>query len=158
MYVCISGDISLAQNIRSPINGKYIKSHHDNYSILIAGHLYGAPENGRSVFPSASILGMLYEINSMDCSFFVSLGDNFRRANDIQMINYKKSFANQLNFPIVNAVGNHDITDRKKYVNNFGNTYYDFVYGSELYIFLDSELDHSKIMGDQLNYFKCLCT
>jgi len=120
---------------------------------LIAGHLYGAPENGRSVFPSASILGMLYEINSMDCSFFVSLGDNFRRANDIQMINYKKSFANQLNFPIVNAVGNHDITDRKKYVNNFGNTYYDFVYGSELYIFLDSELDHSKIMGDQLNYF-----
>ena len=103
MYVCIIclgqyGNISVAQNIRSPINGKYIKSHNDNYSILIAGHLYGAPENGRSVFPSASILGMLYEINSMDCSFFVSLGDNFRRADDIQIINYKKSFCKSTKF------------------------------------------------------------
>ncbi len=155
IIICIfvSANILVAQNIRSPMNAKKIKIHSEDYSILIAGHLYGAPNNSRSVFPSASILAMLYEINSMDCSFFVSLGDNFRTADDIQIINYKKSFANQLNFPIFNAVGNHDVKDRKKYVNTFGKTYYEFVYGSELYIFLDSELNHPGIMGDQLNYF-----
>ena len=76
-----SGNISVAQNIRSPINGKYI-----------------LPANSQSVFPSASILGSLNEINNMDCSFFVSLGDNFRRADDIQIINYKKSFCKSTKF------------------------------------------------------------
>lgn len=147
----VLGNITDSQNIVSLINGKYIKSYNENYSILIAGHIYGS--HNQSVFPSASILGRLYEINKMDCSFFVSLGDNFRFPNDIHINNYKKSFANQLNFPIFNAVGNHDVIDRQKYVENFGKTYYDFIYGSELYIFLDTELDQNKITGDQLSFF-----
>jgi hypothetical protein len=150
----VLGNISYAQNIKSSINNKFIEPHKANYSILIAGHLYGAPENVQSVYPLSSILGMLHEINSIDCSFFVSLGDNSRTARDIHIVNYKKSFADKLNFPIFNAVGNHDFVNRQKYVENFGETYYDFVYGSELYIFLDSELDHSKIKGEQLKYFR----
>ena len=78
--------VSFGQNIISPINGKKIRTEDDNYSILIAGHIYGGASNNNSVFPSPSLLGMLNEINDMDCSFFVSLGDNFRTPNDTQIL------------------------------------------------------------------------
>ena len=58
-----------------------------------------------------------------------------------------------MDFPIFNAVGNHDVSIRQNYVKHFGKTYYDFSYGSELYIFLDSELDDSRFIGKQLDFF-----
>ena len=153
IFLLFLSSILFPQNIKSPINDKYVKAHEENYSILIAGHLYGSPRNYRSVFPAASILGSLNEINKIDCSFFVTLGDNFRIPNDIQIDNYKKSFSERLKFPIFNVVGNHDVKIRQNYVKNFGETYYNFSHGSELYVFLDSELDNSKLMGKQLEYF-----
>jgi len=146
-------NILLPQSIKSPINSKYTELPGDNYSILIAGHLYGAPQNVNSVFPSSSLLGCLEEINNLDCAFFISAGDVFRSSDERIVLNYMKSFSNRLNFPIFNAVGNHDVGNRKLYTKYFGETYYDFIYGSELYVFLDSELDNSKIIGKQLEYF-----
>jgi hypothetical protein len=77
-----------SNRIISPINNKYITSLTDSYSILIAGHLYGAPENNKSVFPSSSILGVLNEINKNNYSFFVSFGDCVRSPQHVYINNF----------------------------------------------------------------------
>ena len=153
LYLIAIFNILLPNQIQSPINNKVIEiSNDDNYSFIAAGHLYGSPTIN-SAFPSANILGMIDEINQMNCSFFISLGDNFRETDKIQIDNYIKSFSDKIHIPIFNAVGNHDLTNRIEYESIFGKTYYDFQYKSELYIFLDSELDAPNISELQLQYF-----
>ena len=139
---------------KSPLNGLTLDLDEEmgEYSFLLAGHLYGAPENRRSVFPSSSFLANMDKINSIGARFFVSLGDNYRRANSVHIANYITSVASKLEMPLFNSVGNHDLTSRDLYEANFGKTYYHFAYNSELFVFLDSELDAGSITGDQLDF------
>ncbi len=142
-----------AEDIQSPINQKYLKisSPKNNYAFLIAGHLYGAPEKF-TVFPSSSFLGKIKDINEIDYEFFISLGDNFRSTDEKQIANFKKTVAYQLKAPLFIAVGNHDVTFPQLYEKNFGKTYYHFIYGQELYVILNSEMDSGRISGAQLEF------
>jgi len=150
-----------AKSIESPFNHLKLSTDAqiDSFNFLMAGHIYGAPENAPTVFPSASIIAAVDMINSKEASFFVSLGDNFRRPDHSSHIaNFQKSFSSKITSPIFNAVGNHDIhggKSRTSYEKYFGNQYYyDFVYGNTLFIFLDSELNKGEIKGAQLDYFQ----
>ena len=96
----------------------------DSYSFEVGGHLYGASKNHNSVFPSSSFLGNIDRINSSNISFFVSLGDNFRRATEEHIVHFKSAVASRLKMPFFNAVGNHDVTNRERYEAHFGKTYY----------------------------------
>ncbi len=142
-----------AEDIISPINDKKVKPYTAEYSFLIGGHLYGAPANRDSTFPAASLLGTMPSFNINKFRFFISLGDIFRKVNTDYITNFKQSFSNRLIYPFFNSAGNHDLTDRKLYTDNFGDTYYDFTYGSELFIILDSELNKGKITDKQLMFF-----
>ncbi len=155
--VLLFSSFCFAGSIDSPFNGLKLKTDEqiNSYSILVAGHLYGAPESD-SLFPASSILAALDMINASDAVFFVCLGDIYRKADQIHILNFKKSFASQVNIPMFNSTGNHDIQDRLLYEKNFGKTYFDFVYGNSLFIFLDTELSKGEIKGTQLDYFQNL--
>jgi hypothetical protein len=152
LFSCVS--LSSAENVKSPFNGLILELNEEieRYSFLIGGHLYGAPENKHSVFPSSSFLANIEKINSIDAKFFISLGDNYRRADNVNINNYITTVALKLKMPLFNSVGNHDLTNRGLYEANFGKTYYHFAYKHELFIFLDSELNAGKIMGEQSDF------
>lgn len=145
-----------AASITSRFNGLTLNPHEEveGYSFLLGGHLYGAPENRHSVYPSASVLANIDLINSTNARFFVSLGDNYRATNNVNMSHYVDALARKLKMPLFNTVGNHDVTDRSLYEKHFGRTYYHFTFGSELFIFLDTEIDGGEVIGDQLKYFR----
>ncbi len=124
------------------------------YSFVIGGHLYGTSKNMRSIFPASSLLANLNKINIPEVKFFISLGDIYRYANEINISTYKKYFCDKLQVPVFNAVGNHEMFDRSLYEQHFGKTYYSFRYYNDLFIMLDSELDGTNITGKQLTFFK----
>ncbi len=150
----ILSSFSLAEGIESPLNGLTLDLNGKSakYSFLLAGHLYGSPENRFSTFPSSSFLANMDRINSLGSRFFISLGDNYRRADDVHISNYKASVTSKLKMPLFNSPGNHDLTDRHLYETNFGDTAYRFIYSHELFISLDSELDAGEITGNQLDF------
>lgn len=143
-----------AKAIESPFNGLTLSQAEkaDSYSFGVGGHLYGASKNHNSVFPSSSFLGNIDRINSSNISFFVSLGDNFRRLTEEHIGHFKSTVASRLKMPFFNAVGNHDVTNRERYEAHFGKTYYDFIFGNELFIILDTEWVTGDIAGNQLDY------
>jgi hypothetical protein len=144
----------IAEGIKSPFNGLSLQLDEkpQQYTILLGGHLYGAYTH--SEFPAASLLANIDKINASRAKFFISLGDNFRKCDKLQISNYKNAFASQLKIPMFNAVGNTDLSDRELYELEFGkNTYYAFIYNDDYFVFLDSELDNGSILGDQLAFF-----
>lgn len=151
--VCTS--VHETESITSPLNGKILELSDtpQDYSFFVAGHVYGAPES-HSVFPSASFLANIDMLNHDQARFFILLGDNYRIAESSYIENFKVSICSNVEIPMFNAVGNHDVTDRGLYETHFGRTYFDFKHGSELFIILDSELDDGKIVGEQLDYLK----
>ena len=132
----------------------------DKYNFLVCGHIYG--DHNQSVYPSSSFLANIKAMNNTGAKFFVSLGDMLRLSNK-KHVNIFRDSTSDLDMPIFNSVGNHDVGNRKFYEERFGSTYYDFSYGTETYIFLDSELlikeyqDNRDIANEQIKYFELLC-
>tara|TARA_Y100001980_G_C14554820_1_gene342142 strand:- start:605 stop:1678 length:1074 start_codon:yes stop_codon:yes gene_type:complete len=135
------------------IKKKYYKS---EYNFLVGGHLYGDPRKATS--PSNSLLNNIHKFNQLSPLFFISLGDNYRAGSDSLINNFINSFPDKLNFPFLTVMGNHDATDRAKFKEYFGKTYYDFSIGSEHFIILDSEFNDLKNQKQQIKYFDELIT
>ena len=144
--------LSYGQNIPVSLNGQALAFNKDvpEYSFLVAGHIYGS--HNKSVYPSASITANIQMINGLEPDFMVLLGDIVRLPNKHQISLLRKSFLNKLAFPVFNAPGNHDVADRAKYVDNFGRTYFSFRYSTEIFIFLDGEIDNGRIKDEQLEF------
>ena len=123
------------------------------YRYIVAGHIYGAPLNKKSIFPAASLLGNLDRINRAQPEFFMSLGDAVRLPSPIQFKTFRSSFLDRVSAPILNAVGNHDVASRERYLAEFpGSTSYLFTHGRVLHIVVDTELDVGRISGAQLEW------
>ena len=60
-----------------------IPYNYNNYSFLVAGHIYGAPSKVSSQYPSSSILGNISNLNSFDSKFLILCGDTFRKTEDV---------------------------------------------------------------------------
>lgn len=148
---------SIGQEICSPMNGRALVFEDGDYTFLVAGHLYGSPLNRDSVMPASTLLASVDRINQLGAKFFVSLGDNYRVATPRQIENFEKSFVDRIQMPLFNAVGNHDVTNRELYEASFGKTTYHFSSRTELFIFLDTEMDVGRITGPQLRYLTDLC-
>ena len=128
-----------------------ITSNNDSdLSFLLAGHVYGSPNNSKSQFPSASFIANLDKFNALKPNFFILLGDNYRFLDDNHLKNFKSTLLNKLKMPVFNALGNHDISSENnkrnysRYKNIFGNnTYFSFRFNSSLFIILDTELSYN---------------
>lgn len=117
----------------------------EKYSFLIAGHIYGTP----GVLQASTFLANIDPINESEASFLVLLGDIYYKGDKLHLRNFIRTI-NQIDFPVFNAPGNHCLTDRRTYMEHFGNTFGTLRYGTELFIFMDSELDKGNISGEQL--------
>lgn len=117
-----------------------------NYSFFVSGHFHGSSENTTGK-PAKTVLENISRINNGKVSFLVSLGDLFLDVrNDIPT--YRKLLIDKLDMPLYNVPGNHDKSGNV-YEENFGATFYYFKVKSELYIFLDTELDDGSVIGEQ---------
>jgi len=143
--------------ITSKINGKELglPETPQEYSFLAAGHVYGAPSP--SAYPAASFLANIEKFKNMDADFFVMMGDIIQhqgvdKLGESEIHIFKSTVGDKLDIPIFNAPGNHDLSNRELYTKYFGKTFFSFRYSSELYIFLDSELNVGQIEGEQREF------
>jgi len=146
-----------AKEIKSSFNGLVLDLNKKvgDYSFFVAAHLTGSSyTRSTSVFPSSSAIASIGMINSSGVDFFVSLGDIYGRPSLLNIQNFNKSFASKINMPFFNSPGNHEMENRALYEYYYGKeTYFDFIYGQEAFIFLDTDLDKG-IEGEQLKYFQ----
>jgi len=148
-----------AKEIKSSFNGLVLDLNKKvgDYSFFVAAHLTGSSyTRSTSVFPSSSAIASIGMINSSGVDFFVSTGPIWGRPSLINIQNFNKSFASKINMPFFNTLGTHDAENRALYEYYYGKeTYFDFIYGQEAFIFLDTELDKG-IKGEQLKYFQII--
>ena len=121
-----------------------------DFTFIVTGHIYGDGSN-QSGFPASTFLANLENIEKLNPAFIWFTGDVFRDIeNDFP--NYQRSLFTKIDFPLYNAVGNHDLTG-DFYQENIGDTWYSFSIGNSFFITLDSEYSDSKIDGEQLGFF-----
>lgn len=123
-----------------------------SFRFISFGHLYGEPGQNPSK-PSPSFTRAIAKLNKLDPAFCVLLGDIFYKWDNDEI---KKTVAqlSQLSFPVVNAVGNHDVARRRKWEAQYGTTYFAFSYGTSRFLVIDTELDSWNLSGDQLEFVK----
>ena len=127
-----------------------------NYSFYVGGHLYGTP--GPSMYPAASLLGYVSEMKRSSAKFFIMLGDVIQHMKknqaDKEIEIFDHLINKKLNFPLYNAPGNHDLElGLEKYSKYFGEPYYQFVYGTEKFIFLNTQQDGNCNIGKEQENF-----
>ncbi|UKN02850.1 hypothetical protein K6119_04890 [Paracrocinitomix mangrovi] len=144
----IAANTLVAQYV-SPFNGLNVKEDSTgNYKFIISGHFYGGSANS-SGYPTNTLLANIDWINSENPTMLVCLGDLFLDVrNDIPY--YERSLFSKLNVPLINSVGNHDLSG-DVYQENYGNTYGSFELNGDLHVILDTELDDGDINDDQLS-------
>ncbi len=142
----------LSQQIVSPFNKLSINDSVANYSFIVSGHFHGASTNVSS-FPASSLLANIDSLNSLNPLFLMSLGDMFLDVDDLYIKHYQYSLFNKLKMPLLNAVGNHDLSNHNMYEKAFGKTFFSFTHNSELFIVLNSELNDGSIKDEQLKMF-----
>jgi len=122
------------------------------YQFLVAGHIYGS-HNEDASRPAATLLQNLTAIQQMDLNLIVLLGDSVNDSTPEDYQGLEEKFLNQLDVPVFNAIGNHDIRDngRSSYEERYGPTYYEFRYGPVKMIVLDTELENCSIVEEQRN-------
>ena len=113
---------SFGQEYQSPFNGKMVETDSlPGYSFLVSGHFYGDAGN-KSHFPANTLLANLDWVNGTNAKMLVCLGDLFKDIqNDIP--NYETALFQKLELPLVNSVGNHDLTGTV-YQDNYGETFF----------------------------------
>jgi hypothetical protein len=125
------------------------------YSFIVGGHLYGDSQNQLGIYPAASLLSSIDRINATNASFFISLGDNIRESNDLQIMNFVNSFTNKLNIPFFTTLGNHDVYGAPNlFLEKLRKRYYSFIYNGSMFLFLDAITNDGRIEGKQLSWLR----
>lgn len=145
--------ISGVQNtgIESGLNHKTIFCHPEDFSFIVSGHFHGA-SNSTSGMPASSLMANLNFLNHKNASFLICLGDLFLNV-ERDNANYEKYLFSQLDLPLFNAVGNHDV-DNDYYTSHYGPTYFSFDIGKTRFLILDTELKNGDIVGEQFHLLK----
>lgn len=135
----------------SSINNKCVKTDFKKIKFLVSGHFHGS-SNNNSGLPAASLLANLDTLNSLNAAFAVCLGDLFLNVEK-DYKNFEKYLFKKINFPLFNAVGNHDV-DNDLYEKRYSETYESFDIGANRFIVLNTELNNGDIKGEQLSFLK----
>lgn len=124
------------------------------YSFFVAGHTYGKPGANNVGFHPEFMKQFPYIQGRTEIRFGVLTGDIVSANPTAQDWDEIDSDIETLGLPTYFAVGNHDMEDRDLYESRYGDTYYEFEYGDDLFIVLDPNLDEWNISGDQLAFLK----
>jgi hypothetical protein len=148
--LALAPGLAPAAEIASPLNGLPLvqPAEREGYTFWLVGHSYG-----ETVYPVASLLVNLGEINRSGARGLVLLGDTVQSPTPVHLRNLRK-VAEQLQMPVFIAAGNHDTRDPEAYASAFGRTYYDFRIGHDLYVVLYLHLHWDAVSPAQLDWFR----
>ncbi|HRE73144.1 MAG TPA: hypothetical protein PK637_04580 [Flavobacteriales bacterium] len=120
-----------------------------SYHFFISAHFHGSSTNTTGL-PAKTVLSNIEAINRDQPLFLAHLGDFFLDVrNDIPA--YTENLLNRFEFPVYNAVGNHDLSGNV-YQENFGATWFAFNVGIDRFIFLDTEIADGSIRDEQQSF------
>ncbi len=145
--------ISVLLRAQCTLNKLPLESQTGDYSFIVSGHFHGSSAN-QSTFPAATILNGIDTLNALKPAFLISLGDMFVDVNETTIEHYTTSLFNKLKMPLLNAVGNHDVSNGNMYKAHYGKSVCIFPCKKQLFIVLNTEQDDGNIRGDQLDLLK----
>lgn len=124
-----------------------------NYSFFVAGHTYGTP--------GTDSLGLYYPFeqkfqyiqNRPEIELGILTGD-IVVISDSEHWDAVDNDINDLGLPVYFAFGNHDVANRSLVEQRYGETYYSFLNGNDLFIVLDPNIDNWNISNDQLLFLE----
>jgi len=145
--------------IKSPFNDLTLDltQSHSDFSFYLVGHAYGSClKRDNMVFPAASLLANIDLFNEDPKAKLVFfLGDIIRNPTHLELGLFKNSVATQINLPVFNAIGNHEKLNIDAYKNFFtSSTFYEFEFSNNLFIILDTELNHGSMIDKQYIFLK----
>ncbi|MDC0362512.1 metallophosphoesterase [Halioglobus sp.] len=111
-----------------------------HYSFVALGHIRTGPKQQG---PNRNLQQNFERIFVEHPAFVITLGDLYYSISEKSIANIKRWTSQSIPVPVFNAVGNHDTQtasghDSILYASAFGNPSFDFILGSELYIFLEN--------------------
>ena len=125
----------------------------NDYSFIVAGHAYGSHfEDNIGLYPT---FYKLLEQKKIRFDFAVFTGDAVRGGEDQGFIKMNKEL-DVLKIPFYLCLGNHEAmnTDLNFFKKNYGGRYYNFHYGTEKFIVLDSQEEPLKISSNQIEFLQ----
>ena len=131
-----------------------------DYRFFVAGHTYASPEHEHFGLyqPFKDFIKRATTRDYFD--FGVLTGDVVFQSSPASW-NAINQDLNQLGLKVYITPGNHDyltkegpLTGVDYFQNRFGRSYFSYEHKENLYIFLDPNLDHWNISGDQLEFLK----
>lgn len=125
-----------------------------DYSFFIAGHTYGNTKNPNIGLFLPFKQKFAYIKSRPEIKFGVLLGDIVRPNPTEDNWNKVDADIDTLGLPVYFAVGNHDMENRELFEERYGDTYYSFKSGNDLFVVLDPNLDNWNISGEQLAFLK----
>lgn len=124
------------------------------YSFFIAGHTYGTVGIDNTGLHPPFIDKFEYIQNREEIKFGILTGDIVSPDPVAQDWDEVDVNIDSLGLPVYFAVGNHDMENRPLFESRYGDTYFDFIYESDLFIILDPNLDEWNISDDQLVFLE----
>lgn len=121
------------------------------YSFFVAGHTYGKPGDttGGLYKPFMDKTNLIKDNDNI--KFGVFTGDIVVKANEKYWDLVDRDLKS-LGKPVYFAPGNHDMGNRKLFIERYGPSYYSYIYENDIFIILDPNIDRWNITGPQL-YF-----
>jgi len=120
-------------------------------TFLVAGHIYGKPGDDE-FHPALTLLSNIASLKEMDPDFVAFLGDTVWRPSEENFNYLEMLIIDQMNIPVFNAVGNHDVTNRDLYQDRYGSTVYAFKFKKQLFIILDTTLKNYDLSPNQYSF------
>ena len=135
------------------MNDEVLIDDNESLNFLVAGHIYGKP--GEDDFhPAMTFLTNLALFRESGFDMFFFLGDTVWKPTDENFDLLDSFLLNQVDIPIFNAVGNHDVYRRDTYEKRYGETVYAFEFKDNYFIVLDTTLKYYDISESQIVFVK----
>jgi hypothetical protein len=111
-----------------------------HYSFVVLGHIRTGP---KKTGPNPNLQENVQRLFVDDPAFVIALGDLYYKITDASVEAIRNWVSQNIPVPFFNAVGNHDTQteagqDPQRYAAEFGSPAFDFILGSELFIFLEN--------------------
>ncbi len=118
---------------------------------LVAGHIYGKPGD-EEFHPALTLLSNIALLKEIEPDFVVFLGDTIWKPSEDNFDDLEMFIIDQMNIPVFNAVGNHDVTNRDLYQDRYGRSVYAFKFKNQLFFILDTTLKYYDLTPNQYSF------
>jgi len=141
----------LVDPLPASMNSRPLPTNDDTLRFLVAGHIYGKPGD-EEFHPALTLLSNIALLKEIEHDFMVFLGDTVWHPSEENFSDLEMFILDQMETPVFNAVGNHDVTKRDLYQDLYGSSVYAFNYKNHLFVFLDTTLKYYDLTPKQYSF------